>query len=375
MTRKAYMEELERELGGFDEASRRDILLEIEDHIDELAEKHTEMGEEELVTSLESPGKLAASLRQEAGIPDGSEQAASKKADGEIKLNVKVEADSDSEGRTEAGNRPRRSKSRITIDGQDLDDVIRRALSAANIFKGSTVYEEKFQKEDAGSGTTGKRVVVKDLHVDKVKRIVVKTRSADLKVYLSAGGFSATAEGGEDSGITMHNEDGKVLTVSSVGKEAELESVELWVPASVDLLVLKTIAGDIEVVDRLGDLELETVSGDVEVHACSGSVSAKTASGDLALTCCSEKLDLLTSSGDVLVELDASCDGARIETVSGDIELRYPDDLDASFRWSTVSGDVDCDAEVVGSRAAKVGAGLVLVQVGSVSGSIQISSL
>lgn len=368
MTRKEYMDAFERELGGFDEASRRDILLEIEDHIDELAEKHAEMGEEELVAGLESPEKLAASLRQEAGVGDGKGQAASGKANED-------EDASGTQAGAEAEDRLRRPKSRITIDGQDLDDVIRRALSAANIFKGSMVYEEKFQKEDADSGAAGKRVAVKDLIVDKVERIVVTTRSADLKVYLSAGLFSVTSEGGEDSGLTVRNDDGKVLTVSSVGRDDELENVELWVPASVDLLSLKTVSGDIEVLDRVGDLKIETTSGDVAVKACAGSVSARSVSGDLSLSSCSDKLDLHSASGDILAELDESCDGARIETVSGDIDLRYPGDLDATFRWSTVSGDAECDAEPIGLKAAKVGDGLVPVQASSVSGSIRISPL
>ncbi|MFA6366545.1 MAG: hypothetical protein WCX13_05105, partial [Candidatus Hydrogenedentales bacterium] len=62
MTRKEYIEALSRGLEGFEEDSRRDILLEIEDHIDELALKHPDMGEEEIVAGLEKPETFAECL-------------------------------------------------------------------------------------------------------------------------------------------------------------------------------------------------------------------------------------------------------------------------------------------------------------------------
>ena len=358
MTRKEYMAELEKELGGFDEATRRDILLEIEDHIDELAEKHGQMGEAELVAGLESPKKLAESLRLEAGIGAGGNKQASGNRAGDPKA--------------DAADSSRRAKPRITIDGEDLEQVIRRALDVASLFKGSRIFQEKSRSDEDGSGDSGKRMVMKDLPVDQVERVLVSTRSTDVTVFLSTGGLSISAEGAKDAKFMVRNDDGKTLHLSTAGNDGEMEKVELWVPASIDRLIVRTISGDIEVLDRVGDLDVETTSGDIVVRACSGAVSAKTASGDLSLASCSEKLEILTASGDAHVELDDSCDATRIETVSGDIGLRYPDGLDAVFRWTTVSGDVDCDLSDSSARSAILGSGLTPIALRTVSGDIRI---
>jgi hypothetical protein len=361
MTRKEYMEELEKELEGFDEASRRDILLEIEDHIDELAEKHGDMGEEELVAGLERPKKLADALRQEAGIGTGGRNPSVEPPPG---------------GRqSEAGDGPRKAKPRITIDGEDLEEVIRRALDVASLFKGSRVFEEKFRPEDRDPGDPAKRVVMKDLPADQLENIIVTTKSTDVRVYLSTGGFSVSAEGGDEAKLTVRNDDGKTLLVSTAGRDGDMDSIELWVPAGVDRLSVKTISGDVEIADRVGDLDIETTSGDIAVRACSGSVRARSASGDLSIAACAEGLNLQTTSGDAIVELDEACDATRIETVSGDLELRYPEGLDATLRWATVSGDLDCDCDGQGARTIVLGLGTTPISLRTVSGDIRIKRL
>jgi len=55
MTRSEYMERLSRGLLDFDEEARRDILLEIEDHIDELRRQNPGASEEEIIAGLEAP--------------------------------------------------------------------------------------------------------------------------------------------------------------------------------------------------------------------------------------------------------------------------------------------------------------------------------
>jgi len=177
MTRKEYIDALAFGLEGFDDASRRDIILEIEDHIDELALKHPEMAEEAIVAGLEKPDILAASLCKEAGIPG------QKRAYG---------ADSEDDGREGAERGHQRGKARITIDGEDLGDFIRRAFDVAKLFKES----KEFDEEDGGRGSEsesdkrangggGRTLRFKDIPIGSVKEIVCGTKSADLRIFLS----------------------------------------------------------------------------------------------------------------------------------------------------------------------------------------------
>ena len=366
MTRKEYIDTLASELEGFDDESKRDILLEIEDHIDELAAKHPELSEEEIVVGLEKPIALAESLKAEAGISRG-------------KIGERQEARSKGgfEGENERahGRENFSGKARITIDGEDLEDVVRRALDVARLFKESKIFREERSAGEDGEKKAGKSVRLQDIPVDKVKKIVFSGRSTDVKVLLSVEGFSMQADGPEKTKFSIDDDEQGVLEIRTGSRHDEPDQIELKVPSSVEELSIRTLSGDVMVLDRIGDLEIHTASGDVTVRACSGNLSVRTASGDIAVEHCSEDLRVDTASGSVNVELDDQCCSASVTTASGDISCGYPEDFDALIKCSTVSGEVTRDGEEAEAGTIRVGAGLSPVNLSTASGDIQVNRL
>lgn len=367
MTRQEYLGALARELEGFDEASRKDILLEIEDHLDEMTRLHPELDEETIVGGLEKPAVLAASLAAELG--GKQERPAAEEAHGQGERAGR-EGPGWRGADSEEGEGRRRS-SRITIDGQDVESIIRQAFDVARLFKGRHFYTEDFEREEGDEGPA-KRTVVKDIPLFGAKKIVVKTRSADVQVLLSTKGLTVTAEGDYSSKLNVTAGNEGAMLVSTRGGKEEPDSIEVRVPPNAELLVVDTASGDVEVVDRVGDLEIQTASGDVEVRACSGSVVVVTASGEVAIAGCSEKVKIRTASGDVSMEAEGSCESIDLASSSGDLELRYPKDFDAMIRWKTLSGDVVCDCPASGQGSAILGAGLSPVSLLTTSGDIAV---
>ena len=353
MTRKEYIDALSRGLEGFDEASKRDIILEIEDHIDELGLKHSEMSEEEIVAGLEKPETLAASLKAEAGIPDPEREKSGKTGQ---------------QGEKDRGA----GKTRITIDGEDLGDVIRRAFDVARLFKESKLFSEDRGDRGGNGDGSGKTLRFKDIPIGSVREISCTAKSSDIKIFLSVSGFSMRADGDEVPSLSVKSFDGRKLDIAANPGPREPASLELGVPSTVDSLSVRTLSGDILVLDRIGDLELETASGDISVKACSGNLGIRTASGDIELENCSENLKVQTASGSIDVDIDGQCGAVFMSTASGDINFRYPDDFDALIQCATVSGDVICDGEAVEAGSIRIGAGLTPVKLTTASGDIEI---
>lgn len=383
MTRKDYIDTLSRGLGNFDAAARQDILLEIEDHIDELAGLHPEAGEEALVEGLEKPEVLARSLCAEAGIPFAEagegEPAGSRRAD--------------EQGRGRQGPR-----ARVTIDGVDLSEVIRKALDVAKFFGGDEAYasadeqarraDEKLRgldqifetdevdeaDEDFNEDGEGRhQVKVDNIPAGMVKTVDCQARSSDIELFLSDAGLSVYAEGDEKPGVRVTVGDSGILEIKTTGGSREPASLRIGVPISVDSVSLKTASGDIAVDDAAGDLEIQSASGDIEVSRCSGDVRVKTASGDIGLSGCSANIDAESASGYIELTLEEQCDSVSMSSKSGDLALAHPEDFDATVRCSTVSGTVERDGQEIGASAFRLGAGLAPVRLSTISGDIDIS--
>jgi hypothetical protein len=405
MTRKDYIDTLSRGLGNFEAAARQDILLEIEDHIDELAGLHPEAGEEALVEGLEKPEALARSLCAEAGIPfaeDGGE-----KPSGSSRTN----------GPGGAGEGPR---ARVSIDGVDLSEVIRKALDVAKFFGGAGAsmpaderarraderarsVDEKLRRADerlrrvdeklrgldrifeAGDaddgededfdegGGGGHQVKVDNIPAGLVKAIDCQARSADIELYLSDGGVSVQADGDEKPGVRVTVGDSGILEIRTEAGSREPDKLRIGAPISVDSVSIRTASGDIAVEDAAGDLELQTASGDIEVRRCSGDLRARSASGDIELAECAAAIDAESASGDIALSLDEQCDSVSLSSKSGDLALSHPEDFDAALRCSTVSGDVELDGRSIGAGSYRLGAGLTPVRLSTVSGDIDVS--
>jgi len=403
MTRKDYIDTLSRGLGNFDAAARQDILLEIEDHIDELAGLHPEVGEEALVEGLEKPETLARSLCSEAGIPFAE---------------TKDEDHAESNQAKERGREGPRA--RVTIDGVDLSEVIRKALDVAKFFGGDGDFadvdaqarraDEKARRADerlrraderlrrvdeklrgidrifeAGdvdgdvdedfeeSGDGLHRIMLDNIPAGLVKSIDCQARSSDVELFLSDSGISIRAEGDEKPGVRVTVGDSGILEIRTSVGSREPSALKIGVPINVNSVSLRTASGDISVDDSAGDIELQSASGDIEVRRCSGDLKVKTASGDIDLSGCSANIDAESASGSIELTLDEQCDSVSMSSKSGDLSFAHPEDFDATVRCSTVSGDIERDGEDIGAGAFRIGAGLAPVRLSTISGDIDIS--
>ncbi len=89
-----------------------------------------------------------------------------------------------------------------------------------------------------------------------------------------------------------------------------------------------SVSGDVILADVAGDIRLNSVSGDVKVSgATTGSVHANSVSGDVEIV-----IDQLSGSGDF-----------DFNTVSGDVVITFPANLDATLEMSTLSGELTSD--------------------------------
>ena len=89
-----------------------------------------------------------------------------------------------------------------------------------------------------------------------------------------------------------------------------------------------SVSGNVILADVAGDIRLNSVSGDVRVSgATTGSIQANSVSGDVEIA-----IDQLSGSGDF-----------NFSTVSGDVVITFPANLDATLEMSTVSGELTSD--------------------------------
>jgi DUF4097 and DUF4098 domain-containing protein YvlB len=139
------------------------------------------------------------------------------------------------------------------------------------------------------------------------------------------------------------------------------------VPRSIkyDFDHISSVSGDVSVTGVTGRLNASAVSGDVHIADVSGSVSASAVSGDVKVE---------------ITRLDGS-DDMKFNTVSGDVSVMLPNNLDADVDMSSFSGSIKTDfaievrSERFGSRnsaRAKLGDGSRRLKMSSVSGDLSL---
>ena len=143
---------------------------------------------------------------------------------------------------------------------------------------------------------------------------------------------------------------------------------EVQVPGSVkyDFEHISSVSGSVEVSQVTGRVHATSVSGNVEVHGVSGSVNAKSVSGNVEVE---------------INRLDGSADDMRFSSVSGNVSVRMPSEIDADVDMSSLSGGIHTDFPIevtherFGPRTSargKLGTGARRLQMSSVSGSLSL---
>ena len=143
----------------------------------------------------------------------------------------------------------------------------------------------------------------------------------------------------------------------------------------------KSASGDLEAGLTAGSVQVESSSGDITLAGEIGSFRAATASGDIEMNGSVREVRCTSASGDVSVETETVPEQMEISSKSGDCEVTMPGGQGFTLQFSTVSGDLDTDFELVGPVGARSGEALYLdgggrvFHITSVSGDISLQQM
>lgn len=132
-------------------------------------------------------------------------------------------------------------------------------------------------------------------------------------------------------------------------------SFEIALPKSADLKV-KTVSGDIEVLQTLANIEIGSVSGDVTINQNpSGNCTVKTVSGNITSQ---------TFSG---------CE-YTLKSISGDIEVSVAPDLDVEVDGNSISGDLNSEISLDGDNDSSTSSSKVVrITTSTISGNFNLA--
>jgi len=142
---------------------------------------------------------------------------------------------------------------------------------------------------------------------------------------------------------------------------------EVRVPSSTNYNFdrVSSVSGNVEVSEVTGQIRAESVSGSVDVTNVAGLVSASTVSGNVEV-----QITKLQGTGDM-----------SFRSISGNVNVRAPANLDADVEMSTVSGSLRTDfpIEVLERRygpgrsaRGRLGAGAHNLRITTVSGRVSL---
>lgn len=306
MTKNEYLEALERELGSIGADDRRDILLELESHIDDTLAARVDLPEEEVIARLPSPEGVAAGYREASGGP-GEERS--------------------SPGGSNRASRERDGGARPFPFG-DADDFFRYARGEPGTLEG----------EAPGA-----------------LRLVVRSRTADIGVRTgTALRYSLRGWWKDGAGPRVSTEGASLeLDLGPGCEEAEIEvpgsladieigsgsgDVRIGAPEGSRLSV-RTISGDVEIDGDASAVSIASSSGDVTLRRWAGEAFARTASGDVSAIADKGSLKVHSSSGDIDIEASGAEAVVEAASASGDIRLRLPEGALPAVTLETVSGE------------------------------------
>ncbi|MEK6343744.1 MAG: DUF4097 family beta strand repeat-containing protein [Curtobacterium sp.] len=142
---------------------------------------------------------------------------------------------------------------------------------------------------------------------------------------------------------------------------------------------LHTVSGDVVVDGVAGDVTVNAVSGTTTVRDLDGALTVHTVSGDVVATGSIPRFQADGVNADVVLDLHGTRDAARVNTVSGSVNVRLEDGVPYRCTVSTASGKLQFDdSEIRGVRGSYVKQGGELsgqwldLKVNSVSGDIAV---
>jgi len=146
--------------------------------------------------------------------------------------------------------------------------------------------------------------------------------------------------------------DGTYCDVDLEGMQGEVsaETVggDVRLKGGAGTVTLKSVEGIIEVEGAKGRMNLNTVNEAIFVRDAAGEIAAETVNGDVTLERIDSPLvDVATVNGDVLYDGSIRDGGTyRFATHNGDVEMRVPDQINATVFVRTYRGDFDSHFQV-----------------------------
>ncbi|MCI0666110.1 MAG: DUF4097 domain-containing protein, partial [Acidobacteria bacterium] len=158
---------------------------------------------------------------------------------------------------------------------------------------------------------------------------------------------------------------------------------EVKVPSGINYRYdsFSSVSGNVEVNQVKGELRANSVSGNVKVNSVTGSVKANSVSGNVDVGEVNGMVNAKSVSGDVEVEIKnlEGTESMEFASVSGNVRVMLPGNLDAEVKLSTMSGDLKTDfplqiEEIRHGRSAsgRVGNGSRSLKLSTVSGGVSL---
>ena len=145
-----------------------------------------------------------------------------------------------------------------------------------------------------------------------------------------------------------------------------------------------SVSGNVSVTGVTGELSAKTVSGETTVNNVNGTVNASSVSGDVHVGKVEGTVSAKSTSGSVEVEivsLEGMGNSMEFASVSGDVSVKLPGNLDAEVKLSSLSGRLKTDfpLEIEESKpgqgrkaAGRLGSGSRNLKISTVSGDVSL---
>ncbi|MGD9940912.1 MAG: DUF4097 family beta strand repeat-containing protein [Clostridia bacterium] len=344
MKRKAYLDELDKELGFLPTEERQEIVREFSSHIDEAMARNPGHPEEELIERLPLPAVFSVEFR--SGTPAGNGY---------------------SQGFDESG----------------------ASVSDEPAPTGPDESKARFKRFFRYTGGEPKEM---SRQFDGVQRVEIRSMDADIHVVPGAG-FSCHISGTWDDDTEPELElNGSILRMDlgSAAEKAELVLPEdlaefLARTSSGDVrgslcadasAIVHSSSGDIDLVVQNGTVRVSSSSGGIQIKGCIGSAEVKTASGNIRLIGLHDTLKASSASGDLYLVYTGTESDSAISTASGDVWVELPPEAVPGIRAYSVSGDLTVPAATVdrrpGRKSCTRDGGPGMLKISTLSGDIRI---
>lgn len=254
------------------------------------------------------------------------------------------------------------------VVGKIMRNIINICAIALTAFSLQSIAGEKVDKSLAVDGATnisvenlrGKvkilgwnkdEVTVAGEIDDKAERFVFEKDGAFIKVKVVMPHHMKSSWHEKGSNLVIHVPEKLRLDFHGVStdvivegliKSTEVKTVSgnIKLDSLSDLVEISSVSGDITSENLSGKINLSSVSGDIDDNKSAGRISLQAVSGHLKTRTLAKEVFVNTVSGNIDMDL-GEVDELIISTVSGDVEGDLSLNTNGLIKMSSVSGDID----------------------------------